>query len=246
MDGMPPCVDLGTLYEKIIAKNPSLAKVISKSPRDHHQPVEHRAVAQFRKLVRANFKPEVEGEIVQSLHTQLSLWLGKQHCRPIGSDYKDAKILIQQRLRTYLECQPGSMPPVNQFGDMIFINTTPIMPYLLLGMTDIDGPGCFSGRLKVARLSNRCLAMVPGTAQFGDIIFRFNRDATTYVLRKIPVTYTELDTTIVNFFIDSKLKVIRESRIWGGATTSLFEYLDTSKVEHYNFISECLAELPSN
>jgi hypothetical protein len=126
MDGMPPCVDLGTLYEKIIAKNPRLAKVISKSSRDHHQPVEHGVVAQFRKLVQANFKPEVEGEIVQTLHIQLSLWLGKQYCRPIGSHYKDAKILIQQRLRTYLECQPGSMPPVNQFGDMIFINTTPI------------------------------------------------------------------------------------------------------------------------
>jgi hypothetical protein len=45
MDGMPPCVDLGTLYETIIAKNPSLAKVISKSPRDRHQPVEHGVVA---------------------------------------------------------------------------------------------------------------------------------------------------------------------------------------------------------
>jgi hypothetical protein len=52
MDGMPPCVDLGTLYEKIIAKKPSLAKDISKSPRNRHQPVEHGVVAQFRKLVQ--------------------------------------------------------------------------------------------------------------------------------------------------------------------------------------------------
>jgi hypothetical protein len=123
---------------------------------------------------------------------------------------------------TYLECQPGSMPPVNQFGDMIFINMTPIMPCLLLGMTDIDGPGCFSGRLKVARLSNRCLAMVPGTAQVGDIICRFNLEETTYVLRKTPVTDTDLDTTVVNFFIDSKLKAIREGRIWRGVTNKAF------------------------
>jgi hypothetical protein len=137
------------------------------------------------------------------------------------------------------------MSPVNQFGDLVFINTTPIILYLLLGMTDIDGPGCFSGRLKVARLSNGCLGMVPGTAQVGDIICRFNLVGTTYVLRKTLVTNTELDTTIVNFF-NSKLKVIRESRIWTGQTIRLFEYLDTSKVEHYNFISECFAELPSN
>ena len=118
------------------------------------------------------------------------------------------------------------------------------MPYLLLGMTDIDGPGCFSGRLKVARLSNRCLAMVPGTAQVGDIIFRFNRDATTYVLRKTSVADTELDTIIAKFFIDNKLKT-GENDLRDEAT-GLLEYLDTSNVEHYNFISECFADLPSN
>jgi hypothetical protein len=87
--------------------------------------------------------------------------------------------------------------------------------------------------------------MVLRTAQVGDIICRFNLVGTTYVLRKTLVTNTELDTTIVNFF-NSKLKVIRESRIWTGQTIRLFEYLDTSKVEHYNFISERFAELPSN
>jgi hypothetical protein len=88
--------------------------------------------------------------------------------------------------------------------------------------------------------------MVPGTAEVGDIICRFNLAATTYVLRRTLVTYTELDTTILDFVTDSKLKVIRESRIWEGVTTRLFASLDTSKVEHYNFISECFAELPSN
>jgi hypothetical protein len=85
---------------------------------------------------------------------------------------------------------------------------------------------------------------VPGTVQVGDIVCRFNLDATTYVLRKTPVTDTRLDATMLNFFFESKLKA-KENDIWSGAGTKLLNYLDTSKVEHCDFISEYFADLPS-
>jgi hypothetical protein len=68
---------------------------------------------------------------------------------------------------------------------------------------------------------------------------------TTYVLRKTPVTDTELDTKITNFFLDSKLKS-KEIYRWNVARKMLLDHLDASKVEQYNFISECFANLPSH
>jgi hypothetical protein len=112
-------------------------------------------------------------------------------------------------------------------------------------MTDPDGPGCFSGRLKVARLSNQGLAMVTGAAQVGDVICKFDLAATTYVLRKTTIPDTELNTTILNFFLDSKRKV-RENDIFSGVSGELLNNSDTSKVKHYSFISECFADLPSD
>jgi hypothetical protein len=122
LDGMPPCVDLGALCEKIIAESPSLAKVLSTTPPDRQQLVD-----QIRMVARKDFGAEVEDDIVQGLHTQLSLWLGEQYCQPIESHHKESRTLCFLSKKGSSPILDASQPqslPLNDVGILMGLNIT--------------------------------------------------------------------------------------------------------------------------
>jgi hypothetical protein len=168
----------------------------------------HQPLAQLRKPPQQGSRSAAADKVMQKLYDELSKWLGGQHCQSAGSQYDELK-LIDERLKVYLQCRPSPLPPVTRCGYTrpIGSDVMPVTSYLMLGMTDLNGPGCSSDRLKLARLSNQCLAMVPKTAQVGNIICQFNLAGTKYVLRKTTPRDEDLDATILDFLLDSQRKV---------------------------------------
>ncbi|TVY73539.1 Heterokaryon incompatibility protein 6 OR allele [Lachnellula suecica] len=126
--------------------------------------------------------------------------------------------------------------------------------YLLRGLTDLSGPGCFPGK-RIALLSNGSIALVPLHAEAGDIVCRFNLTPVPYVLRRkssgIPAN---LNAEINGYFASKKLDFERKHE--SGLLTSgkvfnsprrienaedPYSY-DASTVDHFSLIGECFAE----
>jgi hypothetical protein len=157
---------------------------------------------------------------------------------------------------------------------------TELIPWLVIGMTDVTGIDCFPGK-NIAVMKDSSLALVPESAQAGDIICRLISSPLPYLLRRkttdsnytpkydIPaskVTLAALDAEIAKFFVEKKKQIIGANPLykeWGddikrwtrglsrekglGAQKKevikmLFPCLDTSRIEHFNFIGDCFLD----
>jgi hypothetical protein len=119
---------------------------------------------------------------------------------------------------------------------------------LLLGMTDVDDPGRFTGN--IAFLSGGGIGLVPKIAKTGDYICSLPGGTPavsrrTYVMRKTTSIEVDLDTTISSYFEEEKPELLMgwpnedEGRPRVPRVKKSLEDLDTSKIEHYNFVGEC-------
>lgn len=128
--------------------------------------------------------------------------------------------------------------------------------YLIMGMLDATGLGCFSGR-KIGFLTNGSLVFVPKFATIGDTICRSYDGHITFVLRKLEPkgelwleNQDKLDIEILEFFTKNKEMAMLEKNQDNKNTKDdkkqflsgkeLFRELDTSRVDHFQFIGECV------
>jgi hypothetical protein len=176
-------------------------------------------------------------------------------------------------VRRYLKQLNGSsdsQPVTKQYRNSILANDeqTVLIPWLLVGMTDANGPGCFPGK-KIAVMKDSSFALVPESAQAGDIICRLIDSPLPYLLRRktidsnctpkydIPtskVPLAALDAKIAKFFVEKKSQI--KGKIWEDFKRMkrrvdyyhrlnvklLFSHLDTSRIEHFNFIGNCFLD----
>jgi hypothetical protein len=179
--------------------------------------------------------------------------------------------------RRYLEQLSGSshsQPVKKQYRNSLreYHRPLALIPWLVIGMTDVTGPGCFPGR-KIAVMKDFSFALVPESAQAGDIICRLINSPLPYLLRRKAVDsnctpkydlptgkgpLAALDAKIERFFVEKKKQINGANHLykeWGDDLESwegllvdhkevkmLFPRLDTSRIEHFNFIGECFLD----
>ncbi|KAF4636056.1 hypothetical protein G7Y89_g2030 [Cudoniella acicularis] len=228
LDSMPPTVDLKAIYKKV--------KTESRKP-------DREGIADMT---------------YQNIYSKFCDWLASQNIAIRPRSALDARSLrFDDPLYFPIYYSPLSgnldhfLVPKYEYDPSRETKFTTV-GYLLCGMTDMDGPGCFPGK-KIALLQNDNFALVPMHAEAGDAICRFNSSPVPYVLRRKKTNIAkDLDVCIIERFKDKKVEyekkhgsdpawktevqyreVVHENVVYG---------LDISTVEHFSLIGEFFTE----
>ncbi|KAH9213670.1 heterokaryon incompatibility protein-domain-containing protein [Leptodontidium sp. 2 PMI_412] len=230
-DDMPPLIDLRVLLQQVMSGFPEGTSV----------------------------SEAIGLRVYNHLYYYLQQWMGSENkylpLMPTSRTHHRAGEFILGRLKAISnpELQSGhtTLPvvePYRRHQDTTYYNSE-VINYLILGMTDLHGPGCFPGK-RMAFLDNGGIALVPHSTRVGDILCTLDDNYGPYVARKttdIKVSDSPQPSSNLPNIHDSGLEGL-DAKVISFFTKS--RHLDSSrfassnseaKVENFHFIGAASA-----